>query len=72
MLPRPSSVVTSAPSMYADLPVLRLLPDDSVRSSTGSAGLAGLLEGLRADGVGRDETVVVLFTGKRREERGSG
>jgi threonine synthase len=39
---------------------------------TGSAGLAGLLEGLRADEVGRNETVAVLFTGKRREERGSG
>ena len=39
---------------------------------TGSAGLAGLLDGLRADDVGRNETVAVLFTGKRREERGSG
>ena len=38
---------------------------------TGSAGLAGLLEGLRGDDVGRHETVAVLFTGKRREERGS-
>jgi threonine synthase len=38
---------------------------------TGSAGLAGLLEGLRADDVGPHETVAVLFTGKRREERGS-
>jgi threonine synthase len=38
---------------------------------TGSAGLAGLLEGLRAGDVGSSETVAVLFTGKRREERGS-
>ena len=35
-----SRLVTWAPSMYAALPVLRLVPDDWVRSKTGSAGAA--------------------------------